>query len=139
MSLSEKIINAKRGKSLFDDVPPERMYALKKRAQAATAIFTERKRRGLSQAEFAVLCGVTQAMVSKWESGECNFTLEKWAELTMMLDLPFDPVSVASPHCAGASQYKVIFSRENQYRNVKTPNIIDFSAYREEHYSDKEN
>ena len=74
MGLSDKIKNAKQGTSLFDDIPADRMFALKNRAIIANAIYHERKRRGMSQAEFADLFDVAQPMVSKWESGEYNFS-----------------------------------------------------------------
>ena len=41
----------------------------------------------MSQKQFAQFMGVSQAMVSKWESGDCNFTIETIAKICDKLDL----------------------------------------------------
>lgn len=91
MGISDKIKNAKMETSLFEDISEERMFALKMQARIAVAIHRERKKREMSQAQFAAFMGVSQAMVSKWESGEYNFSVAAWAELSHKLSIPFDP------------------------------------------------
>lgn len=46
-----------------------------------------RVKHGLSQAQLAQRLGVSQAMVSKYESGSYNFTIEKLAHLCCVLDM----------------------------------------------------
>ena len=48
MSLSDKIKNAKRGHSLFDGIPPERMHALKMRGRVASVIAKKRQQSSVS-------------------------------------------------------------------------------------------
>ena len=46
----------------------------------------------MSQAEIARYIGVTKEMVSRWESGEYNFTINTLNEICDKLDLVFEPV-----------------------------------------------
>ena len=41
----------------------------------------------MTQKEFAKFMGVTQGMVSKWESGDYNFTIESICNILEKLDL----------------------------------------------------
>jgi len=47
----------------------------------------ERIEMGLTQREFAEYMGVTQEMVSKWESREYNFTIKTLNEICQKIDL----------------------------------------------------
>lgn len=134
MSLSDKIKNAKKGESLFDDIPAEKMHALEMRAKIALAICHERKRRGLNQAEFAQFCGVSQPMVSKWESGEYNFTVEAWSQLSYKLSIPFSPAVPCLCARSDDAEYHAIASASASYTSL--PNVVDFSHYREAHLND---
>lgn len=52
-----------------------------------SALITARVERSMNQKEFAAFMGVSQAMVSKWESGECNFTVETVSKICEKLGL----------------------------------------------------
>lgn len=134
MSLSDKIKNAKRGSSLFDAIPPGRMHALKVRGRIASAIAQARRDRNMNQSEFAQFCGVTQPMVSRWESGECNLTLDSWAELSYRLSLPFDPMQTPPYSYATVGVYNTASSRPANYKTAESENVINFARYRAFHY-----
>lgn len=51
------------------------------------AIATKRVDMGMTQKEFSEYMGVSQAMVSKWESGEANFTLKTLAQIAVKLGI----------------------------------------------------
>lgn len=46
----------------------------------ANLIFSERLNREMSQADFAKEMGISQGLLSRWESGDSNFTLKLIAE-----------------------------------------------------------
>lgn len=138
MGLYDKIKNAKQGTSLFDDIPADRMFALKNRAIIANAIYHERKRRGMSQAEFADLFDVAQPMVSKWESGEYNFSIDGLSSLFYRLDIPF---LLLTPHmdvAASAMPERFTACSSEATSNGKL-NVYDFKSYRAKYFALKEN
>jgi transcriptional regulator with XRE-family HTH domain len=53
----------------------------------SSKITIERCNRDMTQKEFAKYMGVTQGMVSKWESGDYNFTIESICNILEKLDL----------------------------------------------------
>ncbi len=53
----------------------------------STTIFLKRKEMNMSQKEFADLLGVSQVMVSKYEGGDYNFTIEKLCDVAEKLNL----------------------------------------------------
>ena len=53
----------------------------------AAEISIKRQAMGMSQIEFAKFMGVSQGMVSKWETGDCNFTLETLVAISQKLDI----------------------------------------------------
>lgn len=61
-----------------------------------------RTKQQINQREFAKYMGVTQSMVSKWESGDYNFSLEQLAKICSKLGcepkltFSFDEVLIAS-------------------------------------------
>lgn len=64
---------------------------IKDLARISAAIELRRKELGMNQKQFAAHMGVSQAMVSKWESGEYNFTINTLNEICAKLGLFFYP------------------------------------------------
>lgn len=73
---------------LTDDIPADELEADIVLADIAGKLSAERIRRDMSQSEFAKLLGVNQSMVSKMESGDCNFTIRKLIQIAHKLSLP---------------------------------------------------
>ncbi len=59
-------------------------------------IITQRIERGMTQKQFAEFMEVSQSMVSKWEKGECNFTLQSLVKIASKLGLSLQ--SPIAPH-----------------------------------------
>lgn len=86
----------------------EDIYAGQAIASVSAFVLKERTRLGMSQKEFAKKMGVTQGMISKWESAEYNFTIETIAQICAKLGHSFD----------------ISFMNENEYRKAS-----DLSSY----------
>ena len=74
-------------KSIFDTLSPQEKRTQKIMVSISIMISDERKRRGMTQKELADCLGVNQAMVSRWESGQYNFSIQKVVEIFDKLDL----------------------------------------------------
>lgn len=58
--------------------------------EISSTIRLKRDSLNMNQKEFAKMMGVSQSMVSKWENGEYNFSIENLANICDKLDLSFD-------------------------------------------------
>ncbi len=87
------------------------IYAAKAIAKISMTIYKYRKDNNLSQKQFAQLMNVTQSMVSKWESGEYNFTVENIAKISESLNLNFD----------------ILFTPKNEYSYSNKANSYSYS------------
>lgn len=76
--------------SLFSSLSPARKHFLKVMVSISITIRNARKDMKMSQKEFAQFMNVTQAMVSKWESGHYNFSMEALVRIYDKLNLPLN-------------------------------------------------
>ena len=74
-------------------------------ALIANEIMRIRKRAGLTQCQFAAKIGVTQPMISQWESGEYNFSIEMLARIFQALNTHVD-MRFQSESMAQSSDWK---------------------------------
>ena len=65
-------------------------YATNAIAKISMFIYKCRSDLKMSQKEFAKMMGVTQGMVSKWESANYNFTIENIAQISEKLHCTFN-------------------------------------------------
>ena len=85
-----------------------------------------RKQLNLSQKELAEKMGVKQSLVSRWESGECNYTIDTLVEianalkLSVQCPLTFDEVSLFSLFLCVRKVFIPLFLRKpsSQTRSV---------------------
>lgn len=66
------------------------IYEAEALGNITTALLQYRAEREMNQKDLAAHLGVTQSMVSKWESGDYNFTIRKLAELCEQLGLSME-------------------------------------------------
>ena len=84
-----------------------------------------RKQLNLSQKELAEKMGVKQSMVSRWESGECNYTIDTLVEianalkLSVQCPLTFDEVTVpVQPVTVRSQSSHTVVSEETEFSNA---------------------
>ena len=84
-----------------------------------------RKQLNLSQKELAEKMDVKQSLVSRWESGECNYTIDTLVEianalkLSVQCPLTFDEVSVSvQPFPVRSQSIHTVVSEETEFSNA---------------------
>ena len=75
---------------LADCLQNSDVIAAEQQAKIATLIMKNRVDRQMNQKEFAEFMGVSQSMISKWESEDYNFTIESLAKICDKLNLELD-------------------------------------------------
>ena len=80
---------------------------------------------GKLQKELAEKMGVKQSLVSRWESGECNYTIDTLVEianalkLSVQCPLTFDEVSVSvQPFPVRSQSIHTVVSEETEFSNA---------------------
>lgn len=72
--------------TLYDEFLPyvssAEINAIRIKAVVAAVILKKRISLGMNQKEFASYMGVSQGMISKWESGNYNFTIDSLCEIS---------------------------------------------------------
>ena len=68
------------------------IYAAIALAKVSATITKKRASLNMNQKQFADYMGVSQAMVSKWESGDYNFTIQTIANISSKLNYSFEIV-----------------------------------------------
>ena len=82
---------------LFDSyLSPADQIANRKLGRIASEIEMWRVQHNMTQRNFAKFMGVSQVMVSKWESGEYNFSIKTLANLASHLNCSFDGMFAVS-------------------------------------------
>lgn len=110
----------------------EELLAKKTLAIIAADIQLKRIEMGLDQKQFAKLLGVSQGMISRWESGTYNFTITTLVNICKKLGLSFKP-QITSKEVEEVVAQKVVFTVFN-FANCKNDKYSDWtpdwSSYR---------
>ena len=85
----EKIANAKDANWVTQGLSEAEVKTTVELAKLSAKIERARLELGMTQNEFAEYMGVTQGMVSKWESREYNFTIRSINEICYKLGIDF--------------------------------------------------
>ncbi len=96
MGVMEKVANAKRTNWVSEGLSEAEIKTTIELAKISAKIERCRLELGMTQIEFAKYMGVTQGMVSKWESRDYNFTIKSLNEICQKIDLTLS-VSMERP------------------------------------------
>ncbi len=105
MGIAEKLVNAKKTDWISEGFSEAEVKTMIELAKISARIERCRIDMQMTQKEFADYMGVTQGMVSKWESREYNFTIKTLNEICQKIDLELS-VSLEKP-CV-KSDYTVV-------------------------------
>lgn len=87
MGIAEKLVSAKEAYWISEEVPESEVKATVELAKISAQIERSRLEKGMTQQEFAKYMGVSQGMISKWESREYNFTIKTLNEICEKINL----------------------------------------------------
>lgn len=87
MGLTEKLAGARKTNWLTEDFSEAEVKTVVELAKISATIERRRLEMGMTQKQFADYMGVTQSMVSKWESREYNFTIKSLNDICQKLNL----------------------------------------------------
>lgn len=87
MEIEEKIAKGKPTKWVVDGLSRTEIKSTVELARVSAMIERKRHDKEMTQKEFAAFMGVTQGMVSKWESRDYNFTIRSLNEICEKLGL----------------------------------------------------
>ena len=122
MGIAEKIANAKKTNWITEGLSKEEVKTTIELAKISASIEQKRIEMGMTQKEFAKYMGVTQSMVSKWESREYNFTIKSLNEVCEKLKLNC-VISVNKP--CSKSDYKLLKWDKEKGQKRKKKNWIN--------------
>jgi len=116
MGITEKINGAKRTNWLSQGISGAEVKTTVELAKISAKIERCRLDLSMTQKEFAEYMGVTQGMISKWESREYNFTIRSLNEISEKLGLH---VSVRMEKLCEINNYSVIKWEEDKIKSDK--------------------
>lgn len=87
MGIAEKLVSAKESYWISEEVPESEVKATVELAKISAQIERGRLEKGMTQQDFAKYMGVSQGMISKWESREYNFTIKTLNEICEKINL----------------------------------------------------
>lgn len=120
MGITEKLANAKKTDWISEGLSESEVKTTVELAKISAKIERCRIDMGMTQKEFANYMGVTQGMVSKWESREYNFTIKTLNYICQKIDLELT-VSIDKP--CSKSDYTVIKWNTEKETKVKKNNV----------------
>lgn len=91
MDINKKIKNAKTTDWLSEGLSYTQVGKIKELTLISSKLQMRRLELGMNQNQLAKSMGVSQGMVSKWESGEYNFTISNLIDVCSKLNLIFEP------------------------------------------------
>nr|WP_142411096.1 helix-turn-helix domain-containing protein [Clostridium sp. Marseille-P7770] len=105
MGIAEKIAKAKETTWLSEGLSEAEVKTTVELAKISAQIERRRLDMHMSQKEFAEYMGVSQGMISKWESREYNFTIKSLNEICQKLDLKFN---ISFDSLYAKTDYKIV-------------------------------
>lgn len=117
-----------------DDIQPSDVLSAKLIAQISTAITRERIKLHMNQTEFAKHINSTQSLISRWESGDYNFSIKKLSDIATKLNL--DVNIFISSNNAGNYYSSPAFPQTRTIYYQQPPRFTSQKTYSSNHYQE---
>lgn len=105
MGIAEKLAGAKKTNWVSEGLSDSEVKTIVELAKISARIERCRLEMGMTQKEFAEYMGVTQGMISKWESREYNFSIKTLNDICQKIDLE---LSVCLERTCAKSNYIIV-------------------------------
>lgn len=126
MGIAEKLVSAKESYWISEEVPESEVKATVELAKISAQIERSRLEKGMTQQEFAKYMGVSQGMISKWESREYNFTIKTLNEICEKINLE---LTIDLQKKCNDSDYSVVkWNSEKVKKKGWTLSVLDEEA-----------
>lgn len=131
--INEEKFNHAKPVDLFNELSEGEKAEAELMAGIAMAIHDKRTAMSMTQQEFADLNHVSQTMVSKWESGEYNFTISNLSRILAVLGIEItlqdkkEPAPASESLPAGTSKWEAASiggTAFSSYRAAASPSPI---------------
>ncbi len=119
MGIMEKVLSAHKTTWISDGISDAETKTTIELAKISAKIERCRLDLGMTQNEFAEYMGVTQSMVSKWESREYNFTIRSLNEICQKLNIT---LSMSMENVCSSNDYTIIKWDEEKVVNYNVDN-----------------
>ena len=104
-----------------DTLSPADVLAAKLMGQVSSAITKERLNLNLTQKDFASYINATQSLVSRWEQGDYNFSINKIAEIASKLNLDVN-ITIEHPTQTHSDSFDAV--SESTVKIIKFPSQV---------------
>lgn len=128
MGITEKLVHAKKTDWIVDGFSEAEIKTTVELAKISGQIERCRIDMHMSQKEFATYMGVSQSMVSKWESREYNFTIKALNEICEKLNLT---LSVELDNSCKGTDYKLIKWDSERVIKKRSGNWVNYLGNKE--------
>jgi len=125
MGIKEKIKKAEETTWVTEGLSEDDVKTTVELAKISAKIERCRLELGMTQAEFAEYMGVSQGMVSKWESREYNFTIKSLNEICQKLNMQ---MSLDLQYYSASNDYKIVEWAMQEPRVKKNQWVPDYSS-----------
>ena len=119
MGIMEKIASAGKTNWVSEGISEAEVKTTVELAKISAKIERCRLDLGMTQKEFADYMGVTQSMISKWESREYNFTIRSLNEICQKLGLSLS-MSIEKP--CSKKDYTIVKWNEESFKTDNRKN-----------------
>lgn len=121
MGIAEKIANAKETKWISEGISESEAKSIVEIAKISARIESKRIDMGMTQQEFADYMGVSQGMVSKWESRNYNFTIKTLNEICEKLKID---ISISFDNSSTKAEYDTTKWNGGSVKTISTKKWI---------------